>query len=43
MIGPVHLPTDQAREEARRNPGGWAYTIEGNYGTCGLYNLYGLP
>jgi len=29
---PVHVPTDQAREEARRNPGGWVYKIEGNYG-----------
>jgi hypothetical protein len=29
---PSHLPTDDAREEARRNPGGWVYKIEGNYG-----------
>lgn len=27
-----HMPTDEAREEARRNPGGWVYKIEGNYG-----------
>jgi hypothetical protein len=28
----VHIPTDEAREEARRNPGGWVYKIEGDYG-----------
>jgi hypothetical protein len=28
----VHTPTDKAREEARRNPGGWVYKIEGDYG-----------
>jgi hypothetical protein len=28
----VHMPTDEAHEEARRNPGGWVYKIEGDYG-----------
>lgn len=28
----VHIPTAEAREEARRNPGGWVYKIEGDYG-----------
>jgi hypothetical protein len=27
----VHALPDEAREEARRNPGGWVYKIEGNY------------
>lgn len=25
-------PTDGAIEEARKNPGGWVYEINGNYG-----------
>ncbi len=25
-------PTDAAREEAKRNPGGWVYQIDGTYG-----------
>lgn len=28
----VHTPTDEAREEAGRNPGGWVYKIQGDYG-----------
>jgi hypothetical protein len=28
----VHTLTNDASEEARRNPGGWVYKIEGNYG-----------
>jgi hypothetical protein len=27
-----HTPSDEARAEARRNPGGWVYKIEGDYG-----------
>ena len=26
-----HFPTAEAREEARQNPGGWVYKIEGDY------------
>lgn len=25
-------PTDAAKEEAKQNPGGWVYQIDGNYG-----------
>ena len=25
-------PTDAARREAKRNPGGWVYQIDGSYG-----------
>jgi hypothetical protein len=32
MKDTVHVPTDEAREEARLNPGGWVYKIEGNFG-----------
>jgi hypothetical protein len=28
----VHAPTDEARKEAKQNPGGWVYKIEGDYG-----------
>ena len=26
-----NAPTDTAREEAKQNPGGWVYKIEGNF------------
>jgi len=32
MKDTAHTPTDEAREQARRNPGGWVYKIEGDYG-----------
>ena len=28
----TYEPTDAAREEAKRNPGGWVYQIDGSYG-----------
>jgi hypothetical protein len=28
----AHTPTEEAHEEAKRNPGGWVYKIEGDYG-----------
>jgi hypothetical protein len=32
MKNNVHTPSDEARAEARQNPGGWVYKIEGDYG-----------
>ena len=32
MNASEEVPTDAAREEGKRNPGGWVYKIEGNFG-----------
>lgn len=31
MSGVENAPTDAAREEAKQNPGGWVYKIEGDF------------